>query len=87
MTNCVNCGAPLSGRKCTYCGTEYDDGVVVCTLSEDDYTGTLCVGGHEYKVYLVHMEGHVFSCEGRDMEGRLCRINSQMKHKFELVEF
>ena len=21
MTNCVNCGAPLTGRKCDYCGT------------------------------------------------------------------
>lgn len=23
MTNCVNCGAPLHGNKCEYCGTEY----------------------------------------------------------------
>lgn len=22
--NCVNCGAPLHGCKCEYCGTEYD---------------------------------------------------------------
>lgn len=22
-TNCKNCGAPLSGGKCDYCGTEY----------------------------------------------------------------
>lgn len=22
--NCVNCGAPLHGDKCEYCGTEYD---------------------------------------------------------------
>ena len=22
-TNCVNCGAPLRGRVCEYCGTEY----------------------------------------------------------------
>lgn len=22
-TNCKNCGAPLSGRKCEYCGTVY----------------------------------------------------------------
>lgn len=22
-TNCKNCGAPLHGRKCEYCGTEY----------------------------------------------------------------
>ena len=24
MTNCKNCGAPLTGGKCEYCGTEYD---------------------------------------------------------------
>lgn len=24
MTNCKNCGAPLQGGKCEYCGTEYD---------------------------------------------------------------
>ena len=24
MTNCKNCGAPLDGCKCKYCGTRYD---------------------------------------------------------------
>lgn len=24
MTNCKNCGAPLHGGKCEYCGTEYE---------------------------------------------------------------
>lgn len=24
MTNCKNCGAPLHGGKCDYCGTEYE---------------------------------------------------------------
>lgn len=23
MTNCINCGAPLHGHVCEYCGTEY----------------------------------------------------------------
>lgn len=23
LTNCVNCGAPLHGNICEYCGTEY----------------------------------------------------------------
>lgn len=26
MTNCINCGAPLRGSKCEYCGTEHDNG-------------------------------------------------------------
>lgn len=25
MPTCVNCGAPLKGLKCEYCGTEYND--------------------------------------------------------------
>lgn len=24
MTNCINCGAPLRGHVCEYCGTEYE---------------------------------------------------------------
>lgn len=24
MTNCKNCGAPLVGERCEYCGTRYD---------------------------------------------------------------
>lgn len=23
LTNCKNCGAPMAGTKCEYCGTEY----------------------------------------------------------------
>lgn len=24
MTNCPNCGAPIKGRECKYCGTIFD---------------------------------------------------------------
>lgn len=24
-TNCINCGAPLTGNKCEYCGTNYEN--------------------------------------------------------------
>lgn len=24
-TNCRNCGAPVKGNRCEYCGTEYHD--------------------------------------------------------------
>lgn len=24
MTNCLNCGMPLTGSVCEYCGTRYD---------------------------------------------------------------
>ena len=88
MTNCVNCGAPLSGSKCTYCGTEYNDRGVVCTLSEEDCTGTLCVGGKEYQGYLGNMEGHLIAGPntGRDLSGRLHIDRGKLKHKFTLIE-
>ena len=25
MNNCINCGAPINGNKCEYCGTVYRD--------------------------------------------------------------
>lgn len=31
MTNCENCGAPLHGSVCEYCGTEYN----LKTVNED----------------------------------------------------
>jgi predicted RNA-binding protein with PUA domain len=32
MTNCKNCGAPLTNGKCDYCGTEYE------TITETIYS-------------------------------------------------
>lgn len=32
MTNCKNCGAPITNGKCEYCGTEYE------TTTETYYT-------------------------------------------------
>lgn len=88
MTTCINCGAPLKGNKCQYCGTEYNNDAVVCNLSENDYTGILNVGGKEYQVYLGHMEGHIICGpnSGRDMYGRIHRDNPTMKHTFSLIE-
>lgn len=28
QTNCPNCGAPISGHKCEYCGTVFDRNTV-----------------------------------------------------------
>lgn len=41
MTNCVNCGTPLHGNKCEYCGTEYNNGALSANFQSDDYIGTL----------------------------------------------
>lgn len=31
MTNCPNCGAVITGSKCEYCGTVFDESVYVQT--------------------------------------------------------
>ena len=86
MTNCVNCGAPITGHKCQYCGTEYNGNGVAANFSESDYTGVLTIGGKEYQVYLGCMEANLLcgANTGRDMHGRLHR--GEIKHKFTLIE-
>lgn len=29
MTNCPNCGAPITGSVCEYCGTRHDTGITI----------------------------------------------------------
>lgn len=87
-TNCVNCGAPLTGHKCQYCGTEYKDHGVVASFKENDWDGTLTVGGKEYKVYLGSMEKHALDGAGtvRLPNGTIHREIIGYKHKFTLIE-
>lgn len=43
ITNCKNCGAPLHGSKCDYCGTEYEEHIT--SIRVETYrsnTHTLC---------------------------------------------
>ncbi len=35
MTNCINCGAPLNGNVCEYCGTQYEHTTETLTLYSD----------------------------------------------------
>lgn len=54
ITNCPNCGAPLSGMKCEYCGTELKANYVNVGLDDNESPyGILDIGGHEYKVYFA----------------------------------
>ena len=87
MKNCINCGAPLTGNKCTYCGTMYNDSGVVAAFDENEYTGTLTIAGNEYKVYLGRMEAFpIFGIAGRDEKGRFQTTNGRLVHKFTLIE-
>lgn len=85
VRNCVNCGAPLEGRKCAYCGTVYNDYGVAAAFNKDDYTGTLTIGGNECKVYLDTVDVYpIDECRGWD--GQLHRMEGWARRKFTLVE-
>lgn len=76
MTNCPNCGSPISGTKCEYCGTAFLDVV-------DISTGGTCIvrlrHGDEIitgKMYVGNINAEVNYAEsefGRDITGRLRR--------------
>ena len=90
MKNCINCGAPLCGTRCEYCGTEYfeDRCKINADFSEDDVSGVLRINGIDYSVYLGHMEATPLYPEtaGRCMDGKLYRGKPVLKHKFILIE-
>ena len=89
ITNCVNCGAPLRGTKCDYCGTEYskDRSEIKAKFSRDDAFGVIQIDGNEYRVYLARMDAEcLYLGTGRNMDGTLCRGKAVLKHKFTLIE-
>ena len=85
--NCINCAAPLTGNKCSYCGTEYtDDGHLVADFDQE-ILGELFVDGQIFKVYLSNVEINVLRLGSyRGMDGRLVSSKPILKHKFTLVE-
>ena len=89
MTNCINCGAPLHGRKCEYCGTEYNEnGHIEAVFDPTDGIGEVNIMGNKYRCYVSKMEAAAI-CKpdaGRDMSGRMHREVICYKHKFTLVE-
>ena len=88
MKNCVNCGAPIAGSKCQYCGTEYNGGAIKADFSPGDFTGTLTVGGQSYQVYIASMEANLVggANTGRYASGRLYIDHGRLLHTFTLIE-
>lgn len=84
-TNCVNCGAPLTGNKCLYCGTEYNGRGLSAVFDREDWTGVLTVGGKEYQVYMGSMSTEDIGCVSRNIMGELV-YHPNMKHEFTLIE-
>lgn len=86
MTNCKNCGAPLHGNKCEYCGTEYNNREITGNIPKIGDMGTLKVGDEEIKVYIGSIKTNGGDVESwRDAEGMLHRTASP-KRKFTLIE-
>lgn len=48
MTNCINCGAPITGDKCEYCGTVYVERASYKENSGCRANGTLNVTGKTF---------------------------------------
>lgn len=90
LTNCINCGAPLHGCKCEYCGTEYGEvgRQVQASFGPDDAYGTVKIGSQSYECYISKMEACIIDSpdSGRTIDGRFVRRPIAMKHKFTLIE-
>jgi len=82
--NCPNCGAPISGDRCEYCGTQFID----CTTLRPDKAFYLKYSpdGKKTIVAKVILESARHEIEhgdidwGRDIDGRMMRIFSSPEH-------
>ena len=88
MTNCVNCGAVLTGKKCEYCGTEYrEENLIVAKFSKNGMVGKLKINDDEYDVYIGGIEHNAIALSsGRDCNGKLHVGETCVKRKFTLIE-
>lgn len=88
VTNCPNCGAPITGLHCEYCGTQFKDRNIQGSIDGNSFDGELEIGGQAYKVYLANMQVHsVFGpCVGRSLSGELLRDKIRYKRTFTLIE-
>lgn len=88
MTNCINCGAPLQGDQCPYCGTVYGKRAAYTDNIDLRANGTLTIGNRSFPVYVSSFETYPmpFPDCGRDMTGRLIRQKMLTKHKFTVIE-
>lgn len=87
MTNCVNCGAPLQGNVCSYCGTRYRDGKILAHFDSTDLTGELEIDGKKFLCYInsIEIEDVGPGC-ARDISGQIHRTAPIFKRKFEICE-
>jgi len=66
IKNCINCGAPLQGNRCEYCGTEYNGTTEVgfnATISSGK--GSITIDGDTIEVYVGDMENTILYADER----------------------
>lgn len=82
--NCRNCGMPVVGNKCDYCGTMYGNIGWVCNKEQGAFAGLL---DKEGEFYIANVElFNICSSVGRDMNGHLIREKPTYKRKVVLIE-
>ncbi len=82
--NCPNCGAPISGDRCEYCGTQFID----CTTLRPDKAfylkyspdGKNTIVAKVVMVSATHEIGQSEVMTGRDIDGRVVMTFSQPEH-------
>lgn len=84
---CIRCGAPLTGLKCEYCGTEY--GHSKFTGDIDAYSGEIVVNGEKIKCYIgkIETEPVLSPFSGRTASGELVAKPVAVKRKVTLIEY
>lgn len=88
LRNCINCGAPLRGPVCEYCGTMYEkENKFSGKFFEYSMQGEIEFNGQKIPVYITEIEcNYVDGCGGRDLSGRLIRGMTRPIRKFTMVE-
>ena len=59
MTNCLNCGAPITGDVCEYCGTRYGVTVYVPASSPPVIRETLTIYTIDGESYQIERYGDI----------------------------
>lgn len=88
LYNCLNCGAPLSGAVCAYCGTDWSEKAKEPAKLEmlDNCRGIVRLFGVEFEVDLVsyHIEPPAVEIT-RDILGRVRQSTQEPPVEFVFV--
>ena len=84
---CINCGAPIHGNVCEYCGTEYRQNGFTGDFGA--YDGVITVNGQTFRCYIgeINIFNVCSTCTGRTKNGDLKRDVMAKKRKITLIEY